>query len=107
MKFNEFYAVGGEANKSGAWIQVCADILGRPFVRPRINEAGVLGAAILAGVGCGAFPSIKSGVEAMVHLDRRFEPDERKQRIYLERFEKYRQLYPLMSGYLSSYYPSG
>ena len=50
----DFRAVGG-GSKSDAWIQISADILGRPFVRPKINEAGVLGAAILAGVGCGVF----------------------------------------------------
>jgi xylulokinase len=99
IDIREFCAVGG-GSKSAAWIQVCADILGRPFVRPSVNEAGALGAAILAGTGCDIFPSIKQGVEAMVHIEQRFEPDERKTRLYDERFEKYRQLYPLLADYL-------
>ena len=95
----DFRAVGG-GSKSDAWIQISADILGRPFVRPKINEAGVLGAAILAGVGCGVFPSLEVGVETMVQLDRTFDPDPQKQALYSERFSKYRRLWPLMADYL-------
>jgi xylulokinase len=99
IEIDKFCAVGG-GSKSDSWIQVCADILGKPIIRPSINEAGVLGAAILAGVGSGLFPSVKSGVEAMVHMEQRFEPDKEKQRLYDERFKKYRQLYPLLASYL-------
>jgi ribulose kinase len=59
-----------------------------------------LGAAILAGVGSGVFPSLKAGVEAMVRLDRTFEPCPKKQRLYDERFVKYQRLWPLMADYL-------
>lgn len=95
----DFRTVGG-GSKSDTWIQMSADILGRPFVRPKINEAGVLGAAILAGVGCGVFSSLEVGVETMVQLDRRFDPDPKQQELYNERFTKYRRLWPLMRDYL-------
>ena len=95
----DFRAVGG-GSKSDAWIQISADILGRPFIRPKINEAGVLGAAILAGVGCGVFPSLEAGVQTMVKLERTFEPDPKKQALYTERFAKYQRLGPLMAEYL-------
>ncbi len=99
IRTDSFRAVGG-GSKSDAWVQLSADILGRPFVRPAINEAGVMGAAILAGVGCGAFPSLAEGVERMVKLERTFEPNPAVQAQYDERFELYRQLYPLMGDYL-------
>ncbi|MGD0751148.1 MAG: FGGY-family carbohydrate kinase [Anaerolineales bacterium] len=95
----DFRAVGG-GSKSDAWIQISADILGRPFVRPRINEAGVLGAAILAGVGCGVFPSLEAGVMQMVKLGRTFEPNPQKQALYTERFAKYQCFWPLLADYL-------
>ncbi len=95
----DFRAVGG-GSKSDAWIQISADILGRPFVRPKFNEAGVLGAAILAGVGCGVFPSLEAGVDVMVQLDRSFEPEPQKHRLYNERFAKYQRLWPLMADYV-------
>jgi xylulokinase len=99
IEIADFRAVGG-GSKSDAWIQVCADILGRPFVRPKITEAGALGAAIMAGVGSGAFPSYEAGVEAMVSLERIFEPDPQQHKRYESQFEKYRRLWPLMGEYL-------
>jgi xylulokinase len=99
IKINDYRAVGG-GSKSEAWIQICADILGRPFMRPVITEAGGLGAAIMAGVGSGAFPTYQAGVEAMVRLDSTFEPDPRQHGLYEARFEEYRRLYPLVKGYL-------
>jgi xylulokinase len=99
IEVSDFRAVGG-GSKSDVWIQISADILGRPFVRPKTNEAGVLGAAILAGVGCGVFSSLEAGVETMVKLDRTFDPNPKKQALYSERFAKYRRLWPMMADYL-------
>ncbi len=99
IEIADFWAVGG-GSKSDAWIQICADIMGRPFIRPRNTEAGALGAAIIAGVGDGVFPSYEAGVEAMVSLERAFEPDPQRQRLYESRFEKYKQLWPFMEDYL-------
>ncbi len=99
IEINDYRAVGG-GSKSDAWIQICADILGQPFTRPLITEAGALGAAIIAGVGSGVFPSYEAGVAAMVKVDRTFEPDPQQHQLYRERFEKYRQLYPLAKAYL-------
>jgi len=76
IEISDFRAVGG-GSKSDTWVQICADIMGRPFVRPRITEAGALGAAIIAGVGTGLFSSYEAGVDAMVSLERAFEPDRR------------------------------
>ncbi len=99
ITIRDFRAAGG-GSKSEAWLQICADILGRPVIQPVINEAGALGAAILAGTGSGVFPSIASGVEKMVQLNQVFEPQPDKQALYNRRFEKYKKLRPLMQDYL-------
>jgi xylulokinase len=99
IRIDEFRAVGG-GSKSDTWIRVCADILGRPFVRPRVTEAGTLGAAILAGTGAGLFLSVAAGVEAMVRLERTFEPDACRHERYAEGFERYKRLRPLLREYL-------
>jgi xylulokinase len=99
IEIAEYRAVGG-GSKSDAWVQICADIMGRPFVRPQITEAGALGAAIIAGVGAGTFPSFEAAVEAMVSLGRTFEPDPKRQSHYESWFERYRQLWPLVRGCL-------
>jgi len=99
IRIEDFRATGG-GSKSDAWLQMCADILGRPVLRPRVTEAGALGAAILAGVGSGAFADVESGVAAMVRPERRFEPDAKRQDEYAGRFARYRQIWPLLRGFL-------
>ncbi len=99
IKIQEYRATGGGA-QSDRWVQTIADIMGQPVIRPQNTEAGALGAAIIAGVGSRIFSSYREGVEAMVRLDRAFEPDLPMHRRYQERFEKYRQLGPLMRSYL-------
>ncbi len=99
ITIEDFRAAGG-GSKSEAWLQIVADVMGRPVVRPRFSEAGVLGAAINAGTGCGAFPSLEAGVKTMVTLDRTFEPNEKRRAQYDERFARYRQLWPLLKGFL-------
>jgi len=101
IEINEYRAAGGGA-QSDPWVQTVADIMGQPVVRPENTEAGALGAAIIAGLGSGAFASYREGVEAMVRLDRTFEPDPEMHKRYQPRFEQYRQLWPLMQGYLQS-----
>lgn len=88
IQVQELYAAGG-GSQSDAWVQLSADILGRPFTRPQVVEAGALGAAILAGAGSGRFASLGSGVAAMAHMEKRFEPNPLKQRLYTERFGSY------------------
>lgn len=99
ISITQLSAVGG-GSRSDAWIQLSADILGRPFIRPKVTEAGVLGAAIVAGVGSGVFPSLAAGVEMMVEPERTFEPNPQQQRLYDERFGHYQALGPLMRKYL-------
>jgi xylulokinase len=94
------YRVAGGGSKSDRWVQLCADILGQRFVRPKVAEAGALGAAIIAGVGSGLYPSFEGGVEAMVRLEREFEPDLQQHERYAEWYELYKQLWPTTSEFL-------
>jgi xylulokinase len=96
---SSFTATGGGA-KSDAWLQIKADIFGVPFIRPKITEASVLGAAILAGLGTGACASAAEGVARFVRMDRVFEPDAGRHAIYGERVALYRQLFPALRDLL-------
>ena len=96
---SDFRAAGG-GSKSDAWMQISADILGQPLQRPIVNEAGALGAAIIAGAGSGIFPSIQAGVDQMVRPGRTFYPSPAMQSQYDERYQRYRRLWPLMADYL-------
>lgn len=99
----EFRAVGG-GSRSDPWVQLSADILGRPFLRPEITEAGVLGAAIIAGVGAGIFSSFAEGVEGMVRIERVFEPDPRWGERYRDRYREYKRLWPIFYEHLRTLY---
>jgi xylulokinase len=80
--------------KSDSGMQLRADILGVPFVRPRITEAGVLGAAMLAGLSTGMLGTPQAAAHLFVKQDRVFEPDARRHAVYLEKHALYQQLYP-------------
>ena len=92
---DDFIATGGGA-RSDAWLQVHADIFGKPFRRSASTEAGCLGAAILAGVAAGAFASVDEAVAQVCRTSERFEPDPRRGAIYRDRLEVYRKLYPAL-----------
>ena len=94
---DEYRATGGGA-RSDAWLQIKADILGRPLARPKVTEGTALGTAILAGVGSGVFASVEEAVATLVEVERVFEPDPRRQRLYDDRFRKYRLLYPFIQS---------
>ncbi|MBD3305663.1 hypothetical protein GF339_04730 [candidate division KSB3 bacterium] len=99
IEISDFRAVGG-GSKSDAWVQLSADILGRPFIRPNITEAGALGTAIMAGTGCGVFDSFAEGVDTMVTLEKTFEPNPQRQAQYREQFATYQKAWPLLQDYL-------
>ena len=94
------YRVSGGGSKSDTWIQTCADILGQPFTRPKVTEAGCLGAALMAGVGAGRFSSFEEGVTAMIALDRTFEPNLARVQQYQDQFKEYIKLWPLLRSFI-------
>jgi glycerol kinase len=65
--------VDGGAARNDLLMQVQADILGVPVIRPRNVETTALGAAFLAGLGCGLWPDQPSLADRWV-VDRVFEP---------------------------------
>ena len=65
--------VDGGASANTALMQFQADLLGVPVMRPAVTETTALGAAYLAGLAVGFWPS----VDAIAHqwrVERRFEP---------------------------------
>jgi glycerol kinase len=65
--------VDGGAAANDFLCQFQADILGLPVVRPAVIETTALGAAYLAGLGVGLWPSL-DGLRRRVAADRTFEP---------------------------------
>jgi len=93
------FAMAGGGAASDPWCQIRADMLGRPIRRLRALDAGVLGAAILAGVGAGCFSSIGEAAGRLVVTDRLFEPDpSRRQRMDFL-YGEYRALYAALKPF--------
>jgi len=75
-------ASGGGANLAW-WLQLHADVCGLPFEVVAQDEPGAFGAALLAGVGAGVYPSISDAVSRFVQVSRRYEPDRERGEAYL------------------------
>jgi glycerol kinase len=65
--------VDGGASSNALLMQMQADFLGVPVVRPRVAETTALGAAYLAGLGVGFWAS-GSEIAQQWQVDQRFEP---------------------------------
>jgi len=90
-EINELSVVGGGA-KSVKWLQMKADITGKKVNIPQINEAGCLGAAMLA---CAAYSGdqVLKLVDKWVKVDSHLQPDKTNLQYYNKKFEKYKKLY--------------
>ena len=65
--------VDGGASRNDLLMQMQADLLGVPVVRPRVTETTALGAAYLAGLATGVWSGADE-IAAQWAVDRRFEP---------------------------------
>lgn len=91
--------IGGGAAKSELWLQIHADTAGLPVVVPDAADAPLVGAAILAFTGLGAFASIPEGIAAMVRPGRRIEPRPTERALYDDLYRRYIQLYPALKPF--------
>ena len=82
----------GGAAKSPVWSQLLADISGIPVRIPAVADMACVGAAILAGVGCGIYKDAAEGYRCMAVEDRVLYPDPEKTALYKPAREQYRKL---------------
>jgi len=92
-RIDELRVCGGQA-QSREWNQIKADVTGIPVAVPRVPEAALMGAAVLAGVGAGLLTDITEGANQMVRIDEVLEPDPDRHQRYTELFGVYKRLYP-------------
>ena len=88
-------AGGGARNKH--WNQIHANILGRPVSTLEVTDAALVGAAMCAGVGVGAYASLKEAAENFVKLKEIVEPQEEFTQTYGELYETYKRTFLLLS----------
>lgn len=61
VRFNSIALTGGAA-RNPLWLQIRADILGRPIQVLEQEESTLLGAAILGGLGVGVYPDLDAAI---------------------------------------------
>jgi xylulokinase len=89
---SEINIIGGGA-KGGVWRQIIADVL-QTTVRKTVttDEATNFGAAIIAAVGVGLFPSF-SAAKSLVKIDSVNKPNPENAALYKEKLEVFRDTY--------------
>ena len=93
-------AMGGASN-SVLWTQIKADVTGKTIRVPSSDTATTLGAAILAGIGCGVYGSYDEAVGRTIRITRVQEPNPDNRAVYDRAMELYLQLYEDLKGTFS------
>lgn len=88
----EIRAIAGGA-RSPLWCQIKADVYRKPIVTLKNFEGGVVGGAILAGLGVGLYGSVAEAARQVVGLDREFTPEAGEAGRYEARHRFFRRLH--------------
>jgi L-ribulokinase len=94
---------GGIAEKNDLFMQIYADVLGRPMLIAGSGQAPALGAAIAAAVAAGkaagGYDRFEKAQERMTSLkEKRFMPDRAAHAVYDELYALYRRLHDAFGG---------
>jgi xylulokinase len=96
---HKLIVVGGAA-RNKFWMQNKADMMGGLFGTAievsEVEEATLLGAAMLAGIGVGLYRSEADAFEHVHKAAVTFEPDAAAAQVYARLYPIYRQLYPAL-----------
>jgi xylulokinase len=88
--------VAGGGAKSPLWRKICASALGAELVTVTSTEGAAYGAALLAGVGGGAWATVDAACDAAVAVTGRDAPDSEWTKAYDALHARYRELYPAL-----------
>lgn len=86
---------GGGA-KSSLWKRMVANIMNMKVDVIESEEGPALGAAMLAAVGCGEYPSVEAAAEKIVKIVDTIEPELVAK--YEEKYQIFKQIYPTVKG---------
>jgi xylulokinase len=86
----------GGGTKGALWRQILASVLEAELVTVNTTEGAAFGAALLAGVGAGAWEDVPTACEAVVKIASSTAPDPAQVEAYGKAYPLYRQLYPAL-----------
>ena len=85
--------LGGGGARSPLWRQIQADVYGHAVEIVEAEEGAAYGAAILAGVGAGIWPSVDAACDAIVRVRDRVPPNGRDAATMSRTYASYRRVY--------------
>src|SRR5438067_1787381 len=88
--------LGGGGARSELWRQIQADVYGRQVNTVEAEEGAAYGAALRAGVGVGAWPSVDAACDAVVRIASTIEPDTESVNLLDRQYQKFMKIYPAM-----------
>ena len=92
--------LGGGGAKSTLWQQIQADIYGQTVQTIEAEEGAAFGAAILAGVGVGAWKTVDEACEKTIRVKQEIQPNSDALKLYDEQFKVYQALYSALRSVL-------
>ena len=95
IEIKEVRLSGGGA-QSPLWRQILTDVLNTDLAVVNVTEGAAFGAALLAGVGIGAWPDVNAACRSVVETTQRYHPRPESASRYELQYEQYRQLYPAL-----------
>ena len=90
--------VSGGGARSDLWLRIVASVLELPLERTAVDEGAAFGAALLGGVAGGVWSDVGEAVGAAVRTTDVIEPVEEWIEPYRLGRERFRELYPALSG---------
>jgi xylulokinase len=97
----ETIRLGGGGARSTLWRQIQADVYGQRVETVEAEQGAAYGAAILAGVGAKAWPSVDAACDAVVRVAENVSPNSEDSLVMQKAYAVYRRIYPAMKSILN------
>lgn len=92
VPMDSLFATGGGAS-SPVWLQIKADILGRPITALNAKEVGACGTCMLCAVALGEYADLKEAKKAFVKVGKTYVPNPERESKYRDYYRTYRKIY--------------
>jgi xylulokinase len=88
--------LGGGGARGPLWREIQASVYGYTTDILTAEEGGAFGAALLAGVGAGAWADLDAACATAIHVAQQIEPDSAAAKRYAVGYQGYRRVYPAL-----------
>ncbi|WP_158751903.1 xylulokinase [Acidobacterium sp. S8] len=88
--------LGGGGARGPLWRSIQASVYGYPSDILEAEEGAAFGAALLAGVGAGAWPDTDAACATAIRVAEQIAPEASEERSYADGYKMYRRLYPAL-----------